>query len=291
MIAPDLAANTTALYRSGLTTHIAPRIGGIQLQKLTPIHVQSWLTAMELEKVGSRARQSAFQVLGRACRYAVEMEVLRKDPTAPIRQPAHEQERIQPFEPEEAQLLLAETAGMRDHAVYCLALMTGMRQGELLGLHWKHVDIARRTLFVCQQAVEVGGAISIKKPKTKSTIRNVELPEIVAAALEKHRAMLMSDGLAACQLVFPSPEGCVMGKTNFRRRSWNKLLLRAGLSHRGFHHTRHTYATLRLAQACRCTWCREFLGIPDPRSLQTSMPTPCGLSRSKQRRPSTDCFQ
>jgi len=245
-IGPNRSQNTEALYRSNFKTHIEPTLGAIALQKLSPMHVEQWLSHLQTTGVKSRAKQSSFQTLKRGCRHAVKMELIRKDPTGSHSEPSHEPEEIFPFEPEEAHLLLKTSRDTRWHALYALALMTGMRQGELLGLHWENVNLKASSLFVCQQCVEVRGKTSIGKPKTKSSIRTVDLPELVVAALKKHQAIMLAEGQAANPLVFPGPEGGLLGKTNFRRRCWAKLLLETGIRPRGFHHTRHTYATLAL---------------------------------------------
>jgi integrase len=123
-----------------------------------------------------------------------------------------------------------------------------MRQGELFGLLWEHVDLPGGKLRIVQAAAEVAGKVSIRSPKTANSARVVELPPVAVKALKEHRAILMKEGNAGSDLVFPAPRGGLIPRSTFRHRYWLPILKHknVGAAPRGFHHTRHTYATLAL---------------------------------------------
>lgn len=238
--------NTDFSYRFAIKKHINPRIGPILLRELGPIHVQSFLAEMARDSVGSRTRENAFVVLRAAMKHAEVMKLITASPCDGISKPKHVAAKMNPFTLEEARLLLSDTVGHRFHALLQLALTAGLRQGELLGLSWKMIDWKKSTVRVEQQAVSVQGETRIKPPKTGSSVRTVELTADCLAALQDHRAIMLAEGNLGNELVFPAPEGGIEGRGNFRTRFWDPLLVKHGLAHRGFHNTRHTYATLAL---------------------------------------------
>jgi integrase len=77
----------------------------------------------------------------------------------------------------EAKRLLEVTDGERLEAFYVLALMNGLRRGELLGLRWDDVDLSSRQLHVCRSLQRVGGKLQMVEPKTGSPVRTIVLPQ------------------------------------------------------------------------------------------------------------------
>lgn len=164
----------------------------------------------------------------------------------------------------EASAILKATVGTRDHAAIVLGITVGMRIGEILGLAWESVDLKGHRLRVGQQAAETNGVVYLKKPKTKSSVRTIELPAIAVRALESHRILMSREGHSSHALAFPSPEGHVQRRTNFVRRSWHPVLTKLSLKQRGFHHTRHTYATLALGAGVPLPVVSKVLGHKKP---------------------------
>jgi integrase len=240
------APATESLYRSMVERVIVPRLGTIPLTRLRTSHVQSFADALVNDKVKPRTRQVAFAVLRGALRHAVRIGNISTDPTIGIEKPQHERKEVFPFSAEDVKSLLTITKGTRWHAMVMLAVTSGMRQGELFGLEWSNVDLKAGGLRIVQAAAEVRGKVTIRKPKTKSSVRVIELPKAVIGALHDHRAIMLKEGHAANKLVFPAPEGGLMSRSTFRHRYWLPMLTKAKLKARGFHHTRHSYATIAL---------------------------------------------
>jgi integrase len=74
------------------------------------------------------------------------------------------------------------------HAYFVLAVMLGLRRGELLGLHWSDVDIDGGSLRVVHTLQRVNGALHLVPPKTMSSVRTVPLPALCVDALRRHLA-------------------------------------------------------------------------------------------------------
>ncbi len=258
------APNTESLYRTVVSLYVEPRIGGYQLPKINQAVLQEFVDKMIVDGVPPRMRQVAFAVTRKALRYAIKLNKIAADPTTAIEKPAHEAEEIFPFDADEAAFIMRETRGTRWHAAYVLAITCGMRIGELLGLTWAGVDLQGRQVRITQQASQTRGVVHIRKPKTRSSVRTIDLPQIAYEALRDHQAIMLKEGMAGQELVFPAPAGGTMQRTNFSTREWKPLLKRLKLDARGFHHTRHTYATLALMAGVPVTVVAKVMGHSKP---------------------------
>lgn len=277
---------TVAAYTNSVTNHLIPRLGGIVLAKLSPADVQAALSAMVKDEKGSRTREMAYIVLNTALRHALTMGVIAKNPCAKVSKPRSDRKTINPFTVEESQKILylasqdrlvvtyTDSAGevirtrhikaARYRPAVMLGLMCGMRHGEVFGLHWDRIDFDKATLQVDQQLQDLSGKVSLKKVKTKSSMRKISLPANVLAALQEHRKAMLKAGHGRAPMVFPAFEGGYTRSSNFRKRFWDPLLHAAGLAPRGFHHTRHTYATLALGAGVPVHVVSKILGHAKP---------------------------
>jgi integrase len=154
----------------------------------------------------------------------------------------------------------------RDRALYLLAVSTGMRLGELLGLHWADVDLDDSSLRVVSTLRRVPGqAPSFGPPKTQKSRRRVELGPSVVEALSRHRMAQSDERWRAGQLwedfdlVFPTHTGRPWLASNVTR-TFGPLLERAGLPAIRFHDLRHTAATLMLGRGVHAKIVSDMLG-------------------------------
>ena len=147
-----------------------------------------------------------------------------------------------------------------------LALTTGMRLGELLALRWVDVDLTDRSLQVRGTLYRSSGGLKIGEPKTAGSRRRVELGESALEALGRHRVSQKAERLLRgpewldTGLVFTNESGKAIEDTNFRRRSFEPLLRKAGVPTIRFHDFRHTAATLLLGQGVHPKIVSERLG-------------------------------
>jgi integrase len=181
------------------------------------------------------------------------------------------QEEITPLSVEQANRLLevAGDEGDRFEALYVLALTTGLRIGELLGLRWSDIDLDARRLRVSRQ-VQRGEANSsdsfiFTEPKAASR-RTVDFPARTVEALKRHRKRQVQDKLKAggayqdYALVFATSLGTPFRPETVTQRSFKPLSRRAGLPRIRFHDLRHTYATLLLIRGVHPTYVQRALG-------------------------------
>jgi integrase len=174
--------------------------------------------------------------------------------------------------PAQARALLdaAREADDRWSALYVLAVSTGLRQGELLGLRWEDVDLESATLRVRHTlqppGFPKGAAARLTPPKTRRSLRSVHLPHSAVQALLRHRELQDAERARANGswhdrgLVFPNTLGGYADYTNLMPRHFKPLLKEAGLPDIRFHDLRHTCATLLFTRGVHPKIVSEMLG-------------------------------
>jgi len=240
---PAITNSTHQLYEGLIRLHINPRIGAVLLSRLTPLQVQGMLGVMEQDGASPRLRQMALGLLRRALGQAVRWGMIPRNVCDAVTGPRVPCESMQTLSPEQVTQLLDAARGNRLEALYVLAITTGLRQGELLGLQWSDVDLESAVLRVRHTLHELNGRLWIGEPKTRRARRQVDLSAIAVATLRGHRGKTAAD-VRSDGLVFCDTEGGPLRKSNLLRRSFLPLLKRAGLPLIRFHDLRHTAATL-----------------------------------------------
>jgi integrase len=237
------------LYRQRCT-HIIHHIGRIHLDKLGPQHVEDMLYA--LTNAGLKAhliRATLRAALNVALRYGW----IVRNPAALAEAPASTTPKITPLTAAQATLLLDTVAGHRLDTLYRLALGLGMRQGELLALHWDDVDLDQATL-------------TIHEGKTDASQRTLPLSPGLVAALKRQKTrqqrerLILGADWRGNGHVFTSEVGTPLRARNVVRH-FKRLLTKAGLPETTrFHDLRHTAASLMLAQGVDLKTVSSILG-------------------------------
>ncbi len=151
---------------------------------------------------------------------------------------ARDDDRVAGFEPQR----LLEAADDRWRILIMTAILTGLRQGELLGLQWGDVDWVAQQMLV-RRTYTHG---RFYDPKTKTSRRRVDLPTPLVIDLKKWKLRCPKGEL---DLVFPNGAGNPESHSNLTQRGFHPALRRAGLRRIRFHDLRHTYASL-LIETC-----------------------------------------
>jgi integrase len=250
-----LAPSTVRRYTELTRDLILPGLGARQLLSLKPADILAWQQAVP----GSvDAAHKASAVLRRILRYAVRLGLLNASPAAGIGLPRPDRKRISPLDPLQVRRFLEATRGLRWHALFALALDSGLRQGELLALQWEDLDAATGRLRVYKNLSEVAGRLTVRQPKTKAGRRTVLLAPETVAKLVAHRV----DSLfcSPTDLMFCTRDGYHIRKSNFLRGGFVPALRKAGLPRIRFHDLRHTCATLLLTAGVHPKVVQERLG-------------------------------
>jgi integrase len=187
---------------------------------------------------------------------------------ADVKAPRPAPEEMRPLSEAEARAFLEAAGKVEDRfeALYVLAITTGLRRGELLGLRWDDADLERGTLRVGRALVREGGRHELGETKTRRGRRRVNLTPRTVAALKAHRKrqleerMRFSDLYQDRGLIFATRVGTPLNPENLVKRSFKPLLAKAGLPEIRFHDLRHTCATLLLSRSVHPKIVQELLG-------------------------------
>jgi integrase len=251
--------STLRTYTWIVRRHLVPNLGDIRVTRLSPTDVQTFYATLASTKLGARSREMVHNVLHRALTHAVRCRLLTENPTDGVRRPRPLRRTIAVLDPQQIKLLLAVSRADRLHALYALAVTTGLRQGELLALQWSDVDLARRRLAISHNLVEIDGVHYREQPKTRHSVRPIDLPRLAVTALREHRDRMRAEGHHS-PWVFCDRLGGPLRKSNFTRRSFKPLLRAAGLPNIRFHDLRHAAASLLLKLGVHPKVVQERLG-------------------------------
>lgn len=205
-------------------------------------------------------------VLKSSLEHAVREDELPRNVARNVKTTAPRPRRFQPLTATEARKFLDAARADRLHALYELALRTGLRKGELLGLHWEDLDLTTGTASIRHslQRTRTGGLTHLPT-KTRASERRIALPTECLHSLKKHQERQDKEHEAAGSawqdnsLVFTTPTGRPIDPANLTRR-FRSFLNRAGLRRIRFHDLRHSTATLLLEQGVDLVVIKELLG-------------------------------
>jgi integrase len=266
-VRPSVRPRTYESYELISRVHLVPRLGRMQLQQLTPQHVQTLLG----EKLkNGRAPQTVRHmrtVLRRALNFAMKWGFVARNVAALVDPPRVERHEVKSLTPEQARAFLDAAQGERLGSLYVLSLSLGMRQGEVLGLRWVDMDFeSENPVLVVHQALQrIQREFRFVEPKTDRSRRTIALPKSVMRALQAHRKRQAAERLAIGPawedfgLVFAAPNGSPIERKSLHK-DFKRILAKAGLPDCRFHDLRHSAASLLIAQGVPLRTIMELLG-------------------------------
>ena len=253
----DLRPSTLQRDLGIVRVHLLPRFGSVPLSRITNPMVRTFVADMLGTGHHSPATvRKMGQVLTKVMRGAVEAGLIARSPCEGMRLPA-EARREMRFLTAEQVSFLAEAAGPHAAIVIYTAAYAGLRWGELAGLRVERVNVLRRSIAVVEQLNELSGKFAWGPPKTAAGRRAVSIPAVLAQMLE---VQLARPEVLRSGLVFPTPLGEPMRRSNFARRVWAPALQRAGLDGLRFHDLRHTAVALAIGQGAHPKALQERMG-------------------------------
>lgn len=235
---PSLAPSTVSGYARSLRLHIAPLVGSVPLGELSPAHVLAVLAPLCAE--GHTRQAQLVRILLRcALQDAVRMGLLPHNPVDAVRAPAHRKEPIRFWSPGQISAFLRSERFRPLYHAWLLALLCGLRRGELLGLRWADVDLAAGKVDICNQRMVIDRTELDRPPKSAAGRRQLPLPAPVLAALRRERRR------SASLYVLSHPDGSPYSPQQLRR-ALDAACKAAGLPRLHIHGLRHSMATAAL---------------------------------------------
>jgi len=270
----NVAPSTYVRYEGMMRRQVIPYIGGIALSKLRPLHIQQLYARLRKggradgEPLSPRSLLHVHRVLSEALKQATLWQLAPRNVCDAVEAPKARRTDIKTIGPGEVRELieaaLAEDSPYGDCAV--LALHTGLRLGELLGLRWEDVDLERGHVRVRRSLQHLPGQErEFREPKTARGRRTIPLGATAISVLERLRRRQIEERLASGPgykneaLVLATSVGTPLNGGNVRR-AFYRITSRLGLAPLRFHDLRHTHATLLLARGVHPKVVSERLG-------------------------------
>jgi len=269
----NLAPRTAEGYETIIRQHLMPKLGSIPLTHMKPEHIQRYYAnALINGRCDGKGALNPLTVrhhhmtLHNALKCAVKWGLLVRNPADAIDAPRTTHTEMKVMSEEDLNRFLEVTKPTPYYSLFYLALFTGMRRSELLGLRWYDVD-----LLLCQISVSrtmhrlKNGDIVFRPPKTSKGRRIVSLSPsttlVLKDHLEKQETIRLLQGLRLDDgdLVFSKEDGSPL-EPNVVTSTWLRLAKRAGLAGIRLHDARHTHASLILKQGVHPKIVQERLG-------------------------------
>ncbi len=262
---PRLRQSTYDGYELILKLYVRPELGDRPLASIQPLDIQALYAGMIERGLSPRTVRHAHAVLRSALNQAVKWRLLHNNAALFVDLPRQQKKEMHALSPEQAQAFLKAAADDKWGVLFALALTTGMRPGEYLGLQWKDVDLTKGIATVRRAvAFRSGGEWEFAEPKTAKSVRRIPLPPSVTAMLVEHQTKQAERVAATRQrreekgepfeysdhgLVFAGDQGQPLDLRNLTQRHFRAILKAAGLPQElRLYDLRHSCATLLLAQ-------------------------------------------
>lgn len=239
-------------YSQLIRAYVKPGIGQITLKDLRTEHIQRLYTLLLNKEVGAYTIQKIHTLLHSSLNLAIETGVIGRNPVSYTHPPKTPDTEMAILNENQVSKFLLSIIGHRWEAVFHLALVTGMRQMELLGLKWDDLDWIRQTIKVERQlARQDKTGLKFLGPKTKFGKRTVALGDKTILVMRSHyerqqaERQVAGDNWVENGLIFTNSIGGAIYPRNLLREFY-KILKIAGLPKIRFHDLRHTAASLML---------------------------------------------
>lgn len=263
---PNLSPRTAEVYSYIIERHVSPVLGRLSLTQLKPEHLQRYYADKQAASLSPQTIRHHHTLLHKVLKTATEWGLLLRNPVDAVSPPRVHRAEVQFWTAVEVARFLEVISDSLYYPVFYLALYTGMRRSELLGLRWSDVDLFLGQLSIDRGLHVVrGGDVIFTQPKSTKSRRTVALSPATVLMLRDHkkevqqRYNLFGVVLTDQDFVFAHMDGTPL-LPNSVSHAWIRLVRIAGVKPISFHGARHTHASLMLKQGIHPKVVQERLG-------------------------------
>jgi integrase len=260
----DISLETRQTNEGHLKNHIIPELGHVPLQKINVLHIESFIKALNQKELAEGTVKKIFNLVQTSFKSAETKELILKNPFNLLdkgSKPKITKKNFDYWTTDEVKQFF-KVLDHRQKILFILAIYTGMRRGEILGLRWKDVDLKNNQLRITQtlkpkRRIKDGG-------KNQNANRSITVSSFVISELKKHRALIVQEKLKADKyfdhdLVVCQEDGQPLSTGNFTR-FWDRIIKKTEMRRIKFHELRHTCASLLLSTGVHPKVVQELLG-------------------------------
>lgn len=238
----SIKPSTKRSYTSMLTKHLVPSFGAQPLEAISTADVNVFLASRAVGSLSVKTRKNLVTLLTTMFEHAVAERQLAENPLdSPLLQrprailASEDLEEVETFEPDEITRII-DAAGPWGNMIHVDA-MTGLRLGELLGVQWGDIDFELRVLRV-RRSIDKGKAVTVKSRHGRRSIDLGDQVVALLASMRRERAAEPHDAY-----IFQNGVGKTVDGDNFRVRTWEIALAKAGVRYRPPKSLRHSFAS------------------------------------------------
>jgi len=257
---PNLRNSTWSVYEGHTRNHFK-ELQNLKINRITTVTIENFIADRQLEGMHILTLRKVLVTLNQIFTYAVRHKLIDYNPVRDAERPKdqgdEETTKTRILTPDEISDFLEAVESQKYKTLFTLAIMSGARQGELLGLKWSDIEWDNNQIFI-QRTFNNGAWY---RPKSKTSKRKIDIGPTMMGHLRKWRL--------ACppnehDLIFPNKSGQPIDHNNLIKRHFRQALKNAELPSITFHCLRHTYASLLIEQGENIKYIQTQLGHSSP---------------------------
>ena len=256
----NLRESTWSVYEGHTRNHFK-EFNEVKVNRITTARVEKFIANRQKEGMHIITLRKILVSLGQIFSYAVRHKYIDYNPFRDAERPKDQgeikEQKIKILTPEEINAFLDAVSNQKYKILFRLAIFSGARQGELLGLKWSDVDWIKNQVHI-QRTFNNQAWYDVK---TKTSNRKIDLGPVTITELKKWKLACPKNKL---DLIFPNKAGQPINNSNMRYRYFDPALKAAGLLKIRFHDLRHTYASLLIEQGENIKYIQSQLGHSSP---------------------------
>jgi integrase len=241
-------------YLNSFQKYIEPVFGNKKLDLIKPSNITLFQNELiEKYHLSPKRVKSIRGILSVIFEDAIQDEIIDKNPVRKAgKLPQHISKEIEPFNIEEMNLIISHAQGQFKN-FYAIAFYTGLRTGELIGLRWEDINF-KTNEFKVNRTIGRG---KVSSPKTNSSIRTVEMIDVVIPYFEDQ---FKRTGSKNDYLFLNQNDTHFFDSKSIREKNWKKTLENACVKYRTLYQTRHTFASMMISHGEDILWVSKMMG-------------------------------
>jgi len=255
---PEIRSSTWSVYEGHTKNHFGT-FDNIRIDRITIAMIEGWITERQTEGMPISTIRKILVSMGQIFKYAVRHRFINYNPFPDVERPngRAKSESVMILKPDQLTAFLGAASDQRYKALFMLAVFSGCRQGELLGLKWSDVDWKNRQIHI-QRTFNYQ---TFYETKTETSNRRIDLGPAMMAELKKWQLACAPNKL---NLMFPNKSGQPMNCSNMVQRHYMPALKKAKIKRIKFHCLRHTFASMLIHQGENIKYIQSQLGHSSP---------------------------